>query len=170
MTELTIKSTLLFFAILATALSAGLFYAWSVSVIPGLKNITDKSYIETMQSINRAILNPGFFIIFFGALVLMILTAYFHYKIKLDISFWFIIGAIVFYMIGTVGVTAFGNVPLNEKLELINILSLSNAEIENTRIVYETKWNQIHTIRMFYSVLSLVMLLLSVFVNSIEIK
>jgi uncharacterized membrane protein len=31
------KNMILFFAIIATGLMAGLFYAWSVSVMPGLK-------------------------------------------------------------------------------------------------------------------------------------
>jgi len=63
--EINMKSTVLFFAIVTAALSAGLFYAWTISVVPGLKNIPTKSYLEAMQSMNRAILNPGFFVIFF---------------------------------------------------------------------------------------------------------
>ncbi|MFV2061738.1 MAG: DUF1772 domain-containing protein, partial [Gammaproteobacteria bacterium] len=82
------KITILFSAIMTTALSAGLFYAWTISVIPGLRNIPNRSYLEAMQSINRAILNPGFFIIFFGALILMIWSAYIQYSIKVNISFW----------------------------------------------------------------------------------
>ncbi len=101
--EINMKSTILFFAIITTALSAGLFYAWSISVIPGLKNIPSKSYLEAVQSINRAILNPGFFIIFFGSLILMILSIYFQYKVKVNLAFWLITVGAIFYLIGTVG-------------------------------------------------------------------
>lgn len=65
--DFSIKSFTLFTAIALTGLSAGLFYAWSVSVIPGTRKIPDPVYLETMQSINRAILNPAFFLIFFGS-------------------------------------------------------------------------------------------------------
>lgn len=56
--EISIKTITLFAAALLTGLSAGLFYAWAVSVIPGTRKVTDMIYLETMQSINRAIRNP----------------------------------------------------------------------------------------------------------------
>ena len=67
--ELSAKGTTLLIAILLTGLSARLFYAWEVSVIPGTKRIPNRAYLETMQSINRAILHPAFYIIFFGSLL-----------------------------------------------------------------------------------------------------
>jgi hypothetical protein len=38
----------MFSAIVLTGLSAGLFYAWAVSVIPGTKKVKDFTYLETM--------------------------------------------------------------------------------------------------------------------------
>lgn len=64
--EITIKSIVLLGTVILTGLSAGFFYAWSVSVIPGTQHISDTSYLQAMQSINRAILNPLFFVVFFG--------------------------------------------------------------------------------------------------------
>ena len=55
--EITLKSIILFSTLILTGLSAGFFYAWQVSVIPGTKRVVDLTYLETMQSINRAILN-----------------------------------------------------------------------------------------------------------------
>jgi len=166
--ELNIKSIILFLAILTTALSAGLFYAWQVSVIPGLKNIPSKSYLEVMQSINRAILNPGFFIIFFGSLILMILSVYFQYKVNINIGFWLITGGTICYALGTFGVTVLGNVPMNEALDIIHIDTLSWEELENTRLSFEKRWNQLHTVRTIFSVLAFVLLLLGAFANGTE--
>jgi len=166
--EMNIKTIVLFFTIITTALSAGLFYAWQVSVIPGLKNIPSKSYLEAMQSINRAILNPGFFIIFFGALILMTLSVYFQYKVNVNLVFGLITGGAICYALGTFGVTVLGNVPMNEALDLVNINALSVEELENTRRSYEIKWNQLHTVRTIFSVLAFIMLLLGVFANGTE--
>ncbi|MBN4062287.1 DUF1772 domain-containing protein [Bacteroidales bacterium AH-315-I05] len=163
--EINIKSTLLFFAIITTGLSAGLLYAWTVSVIPGLKDIPSKNYLEAMQSINRAILNPGFFIIFFGSLILMILSVYFQYKVQVNLSFWLITAGTIFYLIGTIAVTIFGNVPMNEALDVMNINVLNGEELENIRLSFESKWNQLNTVRTIFAVLAFTLLLLGVFSN-----
>ncbi len=158
--EINLRTLTLLLAIITTALSAGLFYTWTISVIPGLKNISHRSYLDAMQSINRAILNPGFFIIFFGSMVLLIMSAYLQYKVSANISFWLIVGAIIFYGIGTMGVTIFGNVPMNESLDLINLSKLSTDELKLTRLSYEGKWNQFNTIRTVFSLLAFIAILL----------
>ena len=78
--DISFKSIILFGAVVLTGLSAGLFCAWSVSVIPGTKRVADLAYLETMQSINRAILNPVFFLIFFGSVVLLSISSIYHFK------------------------------------------------------------------------------------------
>jgi len=77
--ELSIKTLSIFGAVILTGLSAGLFYAWSVSVIPGTQKVSDSTYLQTMQSVNRAILNPVFFSVFFGSALLLILASFFQY-------------------------------------------------------------------------------------------
>ncbi len=159
--EITSKTVTLFVAIFLSGLSAGLFYAWSVSVIPGTKKIADLTYIETMQNINRAILNPWFFLIFFGSLALLLLAAVQQYGNGL--TFWFILGAALTYLMGTFGVTGLGNVPLNNKLDAIRVGQISLQEIQYWRNYYEPKWNRLHTIRTVFAVLSFLLALASAF-------
>ncbi len=168
--EINLKALILILAIITTALSAGLFYAWKISVIPGLKSISDRNYLDTMQSINRAILNPSFFIIFFGSLLFLIASAYLQYKVNVDTTFWLIIIAIIFYGVGTLGVTIFGNVPMNESLDLVNLSKLNIEELKLTRLSYEGKWNQFNTIRAIFSVLSFLTILLASFFNETIIE
>ena len=47
---------------MAMALIAGLFYSFSVAVMTGLARADDRTFIDTMQRINRAIQNPMFFL------------------------------------------------------------------------------------------------------------
>ncbi len=154
------KNTLLFITMLTTGLSAGLFFAWTVSVIPGLKNVSDQNYIESMQSINKAILNPAFFIVFFGAVFALIGSSYFQYQEKMDAGFWLILAACVLYVLGTIGVTMFGNVPLNDALDLVQLNLLSVEEMKTTRMDYESRWNFFNGIRTFFAVVSFVLLLI----------
>jgi uncharacterized membrane protein len=57
-------------ATIATGLIAGLFYAYSCSVVPALQASSDQAMIEVMQEINRVIQNPVFFATFLGSPVL----------------------------------------------------------------------------------------------------
>ena len=162
---LSIKTYSLFIAVLCSGLSAGLFYAWEVSVIPGTRLVSAKSYLETMQSINRAILNPAFFIIFFGTLLFLLNSTYLQYRIATDLSFWLMLAALITYLLGTFGVTVFGNVPLNETLDAVNLEGLTDEIFTNHRKAYEQQWNQLHTIRTVFSVLAFVSVLFSAFLN-----
>ncbi|WKK67059.1 hypothetical protein [Lutimonas zeaxanthinifaciens] len=63
------KTFVLFTTVILNAFATGFFFAWSVSVILGTKKVGDFTYLESMQSINREILNPAFFIVFFGSIV-----------------------------------------------------------------------------------------------------
>ena len=44
--DFTMKSLSLYAAVTLTGLSAGLFYAWAVSVIPGTQRVIDTTYLE----------------------------------------------------------------------------------------------------------------------------
>lgn len=158
------KQIMLFLTTILTGLSAGLFYAWAVSVIPGTRKVLDMTYLEAMQSINREILNPAFFLIFFGSLITLAIVSFQQYGSGM--AFWLSLGALATYLIGTFGVTSFGNVPLNNMLEAINLQNLTAVELADFRQQYESKWNWLHMIRTVFSVISFILILLTSFIKS----
>lgn len=163
--ELSIKSFILFGSVILTGLSAGLLYAWSVSVIPGTQNLADSTYLETMQNINRAILNPRFFLIFFGSVIFLSIASIYQFHAS-KMTFWLMLSAAIFYLIGTVGVTALGNVPLNDQLDLLKLGDLNTDKITAFRKFYETNWNRLHLIRTVFALISFILSLLAVFVET----
>lgn len=163
--EFNIKNTILYLAIVTLALSAGLFYAWSISAIPGFKKVGDRSFLESMQAINRAILNPWFFIIFFGPVILLLSSTYLQFKVKLDQIFWLVLLSTLLYTFGNILVTIFGNVPLNQMLDKADLSSMSTRELKSLREAFENKWNKYNHIRAFCSVLAFLSLLLAVFLS-----
>lgn len=163
--EISIKSIVLFGAVVLTGLSAGFFYAWSVSVIPGTQKVVNVTYLETMQSINQAIINPAFFIIFFGSLLFLSISSVYQFNTS-NTTFWFMLMASVFYLIGTVGVTALGNVPLNNQLAALNLIEMSPQKLLEFRNFYENNWNRLHLIRTIFAVGSFVLSVLAVFTHS----
>ncbi|KAA1243407.1 DUF1772 domain-containing protein [Aquimarina sp. RZ0] len=159
------KTCVLFITVLLNALSTGFFFAWSVSIILGTKKVGDLSYLETMQHINREILNPAFFIVFFGSLITLIITAYLQFNN--NPVFWLVLASAIIHLVGTFGITAFGNVPLNNELDALNIHKSSLLELKNFRTYYENTWNHYHTIRTISGMISFILLLISTFIQKI---
>ena len=157
------KTIVFFITVLLNALSTGFFFAWSVSVILGTKKVGYLTYLETMQSINREILNPVFFIVFFGSLIGLGITTYLQFNNKT--VFVLVLASTIIYLIGTFGVTAFGNVTLNNELEALNITKLNLIELKDFRTYYESTWNHFHGIRTISSMVSFILLLISIFIQ-----
>lgn len=143
---------------LASALIAGLFYSYSCSVNPGLGALSDQHYLTAMQSINRVILNPAFFFSFMGTLILLPISTYQHFGTA---RFSWLLAATVVYVVGTFGVTMFGNVPLNEALDKIDITATHARELAQQRAAFELPWNRLHSIRTIASVISLILVIIA---------
>ena len=163
--EISLKSIILFGSVLITGLSAGLFYAWSVSVIPGTQKVTDQVYLETMQSINRAILNPAFFLVFFGSVLMLGFSSIYGYQSG-NLIFGFMLSAFACYFIGTVAVTGLGNVPLNDQLDALKLDQLALEEAGKFRKYYESRWNRLHQIRTAFAVLSFMLVTIGSLIQS----
>ena len=67
-------------ATVTAGLMAGLFYAFSISVMTGLGRVDDRTFVTAMQRINVAILNGWFALIFGGALVLTAVATVLHIR------------------------------------------------------------------------------------------
>ena len=158
---MTFSNAVLLLAATFTALMAGLFYSYSFSVVPAMKALPDPQYIGAMQSINKAIQNPVFFLSFFGVLISLPLSAYLNYSPRASISFWLLLAASIIYFAGTFAVTIFGNIPLNNRLEKFDLAKATLETIALARLNFETKWNNLSLIRTVTSIAALVLVLLA---------
>lgn len=140
-----------------TALIAGLFYAYSCSVVPGLGKLSDTEYLKSMQSINREILNPVFFMSFMGTAVLLPVTT-FLFRGEHP-GFLFLLLASVAYLIGVFGVTVVGNVPLNDMLDRFDISNSTTEAVKQMRESFENRWNLLNNIRTVFSVISIALVI-----------
>lgn len=138
-----------------TALIAGLFYAWSCSVMLGFARLKDREFVSVMQKTNRAILNPVFFVSFLGAPVLLPISAYLSYGNAP--RFALLSAATVIFLTGTFGVTMFGNVPLNNALDRFELEWATDEEITRQRANFERRWNNLNTIRTVTSTIAVIL-------------
>jgi uncharacterized membrane protein len=142
---MTFKTLVLLLSTVSTALIGGLFYAYSCSVIPGLARLSDVTFLQSMQSINRAILNPLFFISFMGTLVLLPISVWFFKEQSM--VFYLLLAAALLYFGGVFLVTMIGNVPLNNLLDAADLGKLDAEGLAALRNKFEPGWNLFHRIR-----------------------
>lgn len=138
--------TLLFFTAFFSGLMAGLLYAYSCSVNPGLKTLPNAEYIKAMQAINAAIQNPLFFASFTGALLLLPVSC-FRLHQQHSAALPLMAFAALLYFTGVFGVTVFGNVPLNNQLAAFPLATATAGETAVLRQAFEKPWNNYHTVR-----------------------
>jgi uncharacterized membrane protein len=149
-----------------TALIAGLFYAYSCSVVLGLGKLSDSEYLKAMQSINREILNPAFFLSFMGTVVLLPVST-FVFRGQSPV-FLFLLIATLSYLIGVFGVTVLINVPLNEQLDKLDLANTASQAIREMREKFESRWNFFNNIRTIFSVISIILTVCACIWNKVE--
>ena len=125
-------------ATLTTGLMAGLYYAYAYSVMLGLSRTADRTFVSAMQQINVAILNPWFFICFFGALVFTVLAAVLHLRGDGRGVLPWIAAALVLY-VATLVITIGFNVPLNDELAAAGDPDRT-ADLAEVRERFEAAW------------------------------
>ena len=153
-------------AIVGTGLMAGMFFGWSVSVIPGTRLIDDDAYVGTMQQINRAIINPGFVVPFFVAPIALLAAAFAQRRVGNDRAAILLATATGVYVVGLLGVTMGGNVPLNNALEAFDLPGASADALHERRASYERSWNRWHALRSGAVVVAFALATLSATVDS----
>jgi len=100
-------------ATITTGLIAGLFFAFTYSVMPGLAQTTDRTFVEAMQRINVAIVNGWFLSCFLGALVFGIVATAFNFG-NGAVFGWALAGTVCY--VATLIITVRFNIPLNDAL------------------------------------------------------
>lgn len=145
-------------AVLAVALLglvAGVFFAFSVSVLPALNRVPASSAVTGMRSINRVIQNPVFFAVFFGAALVPLLAATGFLLQGAHLPGLALAAAGAIYLLGAFAPTVVVNVPLNNALEAAGEPADSHAAVEYWA-AFAPRWHRWNTVRAASSTLSLV--------------
>lgn len=142
MNSLTIVATIS--AIVGTALIGGIFFAFSNFVMKALERVPSSEGVLAMQTINVTVLNRWFLGVFTGTGVVCLALAI------VSIATWtaahspYLLGGAVCYIGGTWLVTAFGNVPLNNKLAAVDA---GNADATEVWDHYLDRWTALNSRR-----------------------
>jgi uncharacterized membrane protein len=125
-------------AVVTTGLLAGLFYGWACSVMPGLSSAADRTVVDAMQNINRAIQNPAFFATFMGAPALALAAYVGERRRGTPAARRWVLAGTVLCGVGLFVTFAF-NIPLNDELDRAGDPE-TIANIAQVRDDFETPW------------------------------
>jgi uncharacterized membrane protein len=153
-----VRALMLVGATLTTGLVAGVFYAYSVSVDPGLAAQSDASYVATMQEINVRIQNPLFFASFIGAVLFLLAALVVHLPRLRSGRFLLISMACLLYIGGGFLLTAFINVPMNDQLATVDPEAPARV-LAQAREAYEGPWDLWNNVRAVLSTLAFLVLI-----------
>ncbi|WHI59986.1 DUF1772 domain-containing protein [Mammaliicoccus lentus] len=137
---------LIFTASLGSGLIAGLFFAFSAFVMKALYRLPPEQGISAMQSINSVVLNRLFFTVFMGtSLVCFLLVIISLLNWQEPIAIYIFVGSL-FYLLGSLLVTAVYNVPLNDALTNVIATDAESLELWKEYYLKWTSWNHVRTI------------------------
>ena len=141
----------LVFAALTCSLVTGFIFTYAVVVMPGFSKLDDKEFLRAFQVTDGIIQNnqPLFMLTWVGSIISVIsVIAISIFSLGLSEA-WiiFIVGLI--YLLGVQGITISIHLPLNNRIQSIDINNLNNQSLNEERTKFELRWNYFNKIRTF---------------------
>jgi uncharacterized membrane protein len=149
-------------AVLATGGMAGIFFAFSVAVMPGLDAAKATAAIASMQSINQKIQNPLFLLTFVGAPLFGVLAGGVLLAVGERRAALLFFAAAAVYVLGSFLPTAVVNVPMNNALDATRIPS-DLAEAAGVWAGYSPRWTAWNHLRTAACSISLLVMALGLY-------
>ncbi len=143
--------------VLGSGLMAGLFCSFSNFIMKSLAKIPPTNGIAAMQSINIVIVRPTFLFVFFGTGVFSLLALMLGWQeLNVQACTFGSLGFAV-YLLGCLGVTLAFNVPLNNRLAMVDPSSHEGEKMWQLYLVSWVRWNHVRSLSTIVSTLFLVL-------------
>lgn len=165
MTVETIFPLTLILATLFCTLVTGLLFAFAIVAMPGLNRLHDREFIRAFQEMDGIIQrnHPLFILVWGGSAVLLLLAAVLGFGQLGGFGQLLLIAATLVYIFGVQVPTITVNVPLNNRLQALNVDSVNEAAQLAARHAFEPRWNQWNAIRTVFATLASTLLLILLF-------
>jgi uncharacterized membrane protein len=148
-----------FATVLLAGAMTGLYFAFTVAVMPGLNALPAEAAIATMRSINRRIVNAWFLGAFLGMPFLALASGVLLMLTELRLPAFMLFASGGVYLVGSLVPTMFVNVPLNLTLER----AVAPADAAGLWTGYAKAWTRWNTIRAMATGASLLLAALALF-------
>ena len=141
----------LVFAAMTCSLVTGFIFTYAVVVMPGFSKLNDKEFLRAFQVTDGVIQNnqPLFMLTWVGSII-SVLSVIAISIFSLGFSeawIMFVVGLI--YLLGVQGITISIHLPLNNRIQAIDINNMNDQSLNEERTKFETRWNNFNKIRTF---------------------
>ena len=162
---MAIFDIILILATFLCSLVAGFLFAFAIVMMPGIKSLNDRDFIRAFQVIDRVIQNSQwtFVVAWVGSVVALMASAVFGFSQLDKAEFLLIFSASLTYIFGVQIPTITINIPLNNKLQAIDVNAISEIEQKAARTAFESRWNLWNSIRTAFASLTSVFLITVLF-------
>ncbi len=136
-------------ALLLCALTAGFLLAFALVVMPGLKVLEDAAYLRAFQVIDGVIQDgqPWFLLMWVGSVVAVVLAVALGLGSLEGVDRMLLLGAGALYLGGVQVPTAVVHLPLNNRVQNLEIGELDSEGLGEARMAFEVRWNRWNTLR-----------------------
>jgi uncharacterized membrane protein len=142
-----LRTAILIPAALTTGLTAGVFTDWSNTIMPGLGEVDDRTFVTAFQALDAAILNPLFLgVEFMGSLILIGLSFALHCRPGQRTALILLSVALASYLVAVV-ITFGVNEPLNQQLRSAVDGSGDTDFAAARALLDEARWTAWNTVR-----------------------
>ena len=147
------------------SLVAGFLFAFAIVVMPGISSLNDQEFIRAFQVMDRVIQNnqPIFVLVWVGSVVALVTSAVLGIGQLDGARRLLIIFAALAYLLGVQLPTFTINVPLNNKLQTLDVDAMNETAQKAARKDFEPRWNRWNSFRTAFASLTSVLLIILVF-------
>ncbi|MDI3404807.1 anthrone oxygenase family protein [Streptomyces cavernicola] len=133
-------------AALGCGLMAGVFFAFSTSVMRTLGALPPAQGMAAMQKLNVLIVNPLFLAVFVGTAGLCAVVAVVTFVLWPDPGTLALLLGCALYLFGSFGVTVAANIPRNEALAKLDPEAPESVEPWRSYVREWTAWNHVRAV------------------------
>ena len=146
---MSIFQTALLISTFLCSLVAGFLFSYAIVVMPGIKNLNDREFIRTFQVTDRIIQNnhPIFMLVWIGSAIAIIVSALYGVGRLQGVDLFLLALATLAYVLGVQVPTIAIHLPLNNKLQTLDVDAMNETDIKVARNDFEPRWNTSNLIR-----------------------
>ncbi len=163
-TETILYAALILSAFLCS-LVAGFLFAFAIVAMPGIGKLVDREFIRAFQVMDGVIQKnqPIFMLVWVGSVLSLIVAAVFGIFQLEGVDRLLLIGAAVAYFFCVQLPTLVINVPLNNKIQTVDIDALDKDAAKEARKDFEPRWNFWNAFRTVFSCVTSLLLIIVLF-------
>ena len=146
---MTLSVGLVLTSTLSCALVTGFVFTYAVIVMPGLAKLADKEFLRAFQVTDELIQNnqPIFMIVWVGSVISVISTLIVSLMGPYSVETVLVIIAGFVYLLGVQGLTVLVHLPLNRRIQTVNVEEWDASALREERLLFETRWIRFNWIR-----------------------